>query len=180
MCAAAIPGTALADPGAATLADRLMQTVYPNRAIPAGYGMPVTTEPAGTNPRHVLSTFTRTADGTVTHLRFDLYDDAASLGKKYPPATSDADLNPVVYRFGSYHATCSARYSKAKAQVADVCGMALGSSVMIVETVFAVPAGTVIDTSQPSGPFLDSIRKTSTAFVTGGAAYYQAVSGLPS
>lgn len=179
---AALPAGALADASAATLFDRLTHTVYPQRAVPAGYDIPISSEPAGTNPRQVLYTFTRTADRVVTQLRYDLFEDDASLKKAFPSAWSrpgfDVQANEVIYRVGSYHATCTAHYAKAKAQVADVCGMALGATVMNVETVFPVPPGTAIDPNTPGNAFLDSIRKTSTAFVTNGASYYLAVSGL--
>ena len=84
----------------------------------------------------------------------------------------------MIYRMGNYRANCSAHYSKTKAQVADVCGMVIGATVMSVETTFAVPPGISVDPKSQTDPFLDSIRKTSTAFVTNGASFYLAVSGL--
>lgn len=176
------PAVLLADPSATTLADRLMHTIYPERGVPSGYETPISSEPPGSNPRQVLYSFTRSADHTLTQLRYDLYDDEASLKKKYPAAWSrpgfDVEANPVIYRMGNYRANCSAHYSKTKAQVADVCGMVVGATVINVETTFAVPPGISVDPKSQTDPFLDSIRKTSTAFVTNGASFYLAVSGL--
>ncbi len=179
---ATTPSAVPADPSATTLADRLMHTIYPERAIPSGYETPISSEPPGSNPRPVLYTFTRTADHAVTLLRFDLYDDDASLKKKYPTLWSrsgfDVAANPVIYRMGNYRANCSAHSNKIKAQVADVCEMVIGATVMSVETTFAVPPGISLDPKASSDPFLDSIRKTSTTFVANGASFYLAVSGL--
>ncbi len=179
---ATLPAALLADTSAATLADRLTHTIYPVHCVPSGYDTPISSEPAGTNPRQVLYAFTRTADRAVTQLRYDRYDDDASLKKKYPYPWSrsgfDVEMNPVIYRLGSYRANCSAHYNKTKAAVADVCGMVIGATVMSVETTFALPPGISIDPKAPSNPYLDSIRKTTTTFVSNGATFYLEVSGL--
>jgi hypothetical protein len=177
-----LPAAVLADPTAATLVDRLMHTIYPEKGIPRGYQIPVATELPGQNPRQVQFAFTRTADQAVTLLRFDLYDDEPSLKKKYPYQWSkggfDLELNPVTYRFGSYRASCSAHYSKTKAQIADVCDMPIGATVMDVATTFEVPPGTALAQKPSNNAFLDSIRAVSTAFVTNGATFYIEVGGL--
>jgi hypothetical protein len=171
-----------ADPSAATLEDRLMRTIYPDKEVPSGYGTPISTELSGENPRRIQFSFTRSADRVSSLVRFDLYDDEASLKKKFPSAWTksgfDVELNPVVYRFGSYHASCSAHYSRTKAQVADVCDMALGATVMDVATTYEVPAEAATDAKGPSSAFLDRIRSTSTSFVTDAATFYIEVAGL--
>jgi hypothetical protein len=163
-----------ADPSAATLEDRLMRTIYPDKEVPSGYGTPISTELSGENPRRIQFSFTRSADQVSSLVRFDLYDDEASLKKN----GFDVELNPVVYRFGSYHASCSAHYSRTKAQVADVCDMALGATVMDVATTYEVPAEAATDAKGPSSAFLDRIRSTSTSFVTDAATFYIEVAGL--
>jgi len=179
---ALLPAHVLADPPAGTLADRLMHTIYPEKGIPRGYEVPVATELSGQNPRQIQFAFTRTADQAVALVRYDLYDDESSLKKKYPyrwlKSGFDLELNPVTYRFGSYRASCSAHYSKAKAQIADVCDMTIGATVMDVATTFEVPPGTVLAAKPSGNAFLDSIRNASTAFVTNGATFYIEVSGL--
>jgi hypothetical protein len=176
------PQAGSADPTAATLADRVMRTIYPDKEIPSGYGTPVSTELSGENPRRIQFSFSRSVDQVSSLVRFDLYDDEASLKKKYPaPWTKsgfDVELNPVVYRFGSYHASCSAHYSRAKAQVVDVCDMVLGATLMDVATTYDVVSDATNPAKPPSSAFLDRIRSTSTSFVTDAATFYIEVAGL--
>jgi len=177
-----LPVPVRADPTPATLADRLMRTIYPEKEVPAGYGTPISTELPGENPRRIQFSFTRSADQVSSLVRFDLYDDEASLKKKYPSAWTksgfDVELNPVVYRFGSYHASCTAHYSRAKAQVADICDMVLGATLMDVATTYEVPPDAATATRLPSSAYLDRIRTTSTSFVTDAATFYIEVAGL--
>jgi hypothetical protein len=178
----AVPAAA-ADPSAATLADRLTHTIYPEKGIPSGYDAPVQTLLPGTNPRSVQFSFARTADRVVTLLRYDLYDDETSLKKKFPAVWSkpgfDVDANEVVYRMGSYRASCDAYYSKSKAQVVDICGMAIGATVQQVITTVKAPTTMKLDPNTGSNPFLETLRSGSTAFLTRGATFYLEVSGLP-
>jgi hypothetical protein len=171
-----------ADPSPATLADRLMRTIYPDKEVPNGYVAPISTELSGENPRRIQFSFTRSADQVASLVRFDLYDDEASLKKKYPSAWTksgfDVELNPVVYRFGSYRASCAAHYSRAKAQVADVCDMVLGATLMDITTTYDVPPEAATTAKLPSSAYLDRIRSTSTSFVTDAATFYIEVAGL--
>jgi hypothetical protein len=179
---AVLPSAVRADPPAATLEDRLMRTIYPEKEIPSGYATPISSQLSGENPRRLQFSFTRSADQVNTVVRFDLYDDEASLKKKYPATWNksgfDVELNPVVYRFGSYHASCTAHYGRTKAQVADVCDMVLGATLMDIATTYDVPPEATTTAKMPSSAFLDRIRSTSTAFVTDAATFYIEVAGL--